>query len=55
MSQEMFVYNFTMSNLVSVFSHALRHRIWEKCIVYLEEKIDPAAPIERTVIFVSET
>ena len=26
----MFGYKFTMSNLVSVFSHALRHRIWEK-------------------------
>ena len=55
MSREMFVYNFTMSNLVSVFSHTLRHRIWEKRIVYLEEKIYPAAPIEQTIIFVSET
>ena len=33
MSREMFVYNFTMSNLVSVFPHALRHRIREKRIV----------------------
>ena len=32
MSREMFVYNFTMSNLVSLFPHALRHRIREKRI-----------------------
>ena len=31
-SGEMFVYDFTMSNLVSVFPHALRHRIREKRI-----------------------
>ena len=31
-SREIFVYDFTMSNLVSVFPHALRHRIREKRI-----------------------
>ena len=32
MSREMFVYNFTMPNLVSVLPLALRYRIWEKRI-----------------------
>ena len=32
MSREMFVYSFTMSNLVSVFPYALRYRSREKRI-----------------------
>ena len=36
MSREMFVYNFTMSNLVSVFPHVLRHRIREKRIIFIK-------------------
>ena len=35
----MFVYNFTMSNLVSVFPHALRHRIREKGIVTTRKEL----------------